>query len=338
MSTSVKLVIACDLPSSRTWKSSFFRSRTRLPCSVGDDGVDLDVVDAHLEGRRLLSRRLRRLAAGAGRRGGLAGRQRGAAPAARAAPSVEDVHSWSLLSSRLYVPARRVGVDRASLDAISELWRGSPKRDVRTRAAILEQDVSFPGGGRARHRRGAGGAAGRRARRLAALRLSRPESDCRRRHRGRPTGRSPRDAPLVLPDSRDRRTARPGPRDREALAGAPARHRPTRTPGAISSRPACGRCSPASRRVAMEYSPRLRDSLRLARRRRHHRAGPPVGRRRRVVRRSDSALLRRLGRRRDRDAPAGVREAVSREGSRVRGGRAPAARRRRRPPNTTSSS
>ena len=32
MSTSVKLVIDCDFPSSSTWKSSFFRSRTILPC------------------------------------------------------------------------------------------------------------------------------------------------------------------------------------------------------------------------------------------------------------------------------------------------------------------
>ena len=32
MSTSVKVVIVCGLPSSKTWKSSFFRSRTNCPC------------------------------------------------------------------------------------------------------------------------------------------------------------------------------------------------------------------------------------------------------------------------------------------------------------------
>ena len=41
------------LASSKTWKSSFFRSRTNRPCWSVTNGVDLDVVDLELEGRRI---------------------------------------------------------------------------------------------------------------------------------------------------------------------------------------------------------------------------------------------------------------------------------------------
>ena len=205
-------------------------------------------------------------------------------------------------------------------------------------SGYTDRDVPFPGGGRTGRRRRAGGARRRRHRRLAAVRLPRPESDGRRRDRRRAPGRTPRHPALVLPDSRHRRAARPGPRDREELAGASARHDARGTPAAISSKPACARCSTGMRRVAMEYSPGCAipyvarvdaGTIELVR------AG---GRGRGVLRRSHPALLDRLGRGRDRDASAGVREALPREGSRVRGGRAPPARRRRRRPNTTSSS
>ena len=45
--------MVCGLPSSKTWKSSFFRSRTNWPLRVGDERVDLDVLDLGFEGRRL---------------------------------------------------------------------------------------------------------------------------------------------------------------------------------------------------------------------------------------------------------------------------------------------
>ena len=145
---------------------------------------------------------------------------------------------------------------------------------------------------------------GRRPRRLAALRLSRPEPDRRRRHRRRPAGRPPGDAALVLPDSRHRRAARPGPRDRARLARAPARHdRRVRRPRAARGRPAA-RCSPAcgASRWNIRPAARFRTSSRVD-------AGTIE-----LVRQAgvevvssgdlDPAVLRRLGRRRDRDAPS----------------------------------
>ena len=61
---------------------------------------------------------------------------------------------------------------------------------------------------------------------------------------GRPPGRTSRDAPLVLPDSGERRAARAGPRDREEFARAPAGHdRALR--GTRSARGRAARCSPA---------------------------------------------------------------------------------------------
>ena len=52
MSTSEQMVSVCGFPCSTIWKSSFVRLRTKLPSRVGDDGVDLDVVDLDLEGDR----------------------------------------------------------------------------------------------------------------------------------------------------------------------------------------------------------------------------------------------------------------------------------------------
>ena len=90
------------------------------------------------------------------------------------------------------------------------------------------------------------------------------------------SGRTPRDAALVLPDSGDRRAARAGARHRAELAGASAGHdRAVRRP-----RPARSR----ARDAAAGLRPRghgvlaqLRDSVRLARRCRHGRAGAPAG-------------------------------------------------------------
>ena len=186
MSTSVNLVIACDFPSSRTWKSSFFRSRTMPSLLVGDDGVDLDVVDANLEGRRLLGGG--RLAAPAR---GLAGGQRGAGQQ-HDQPHQSNTCIHGQLSTRLYVPARpsiggspkrREAPPPNLWQAMARLAEARCETDRRAKAAILEMMSPLAGGGRARHRRGAGGAQGRRPRRLAAVRLPRPEPDRRRRHR-----------------------------------------------------------------------------------------------------------------------------------------------------------
>ena len=180
----------------------------------------------------------------------------------------------------------------------------------------------------------------RRRRRLAAVRLPRPEPASRATSPAvAPPGRTPRDAALVLPDSRHGRAARPRPRDREKFARASAWHDRSATPAAISSKPACASCSPACRRVAMEYSPRLRDSVRRARRRRHHRARA-AGRASMWCRRAiSSSGSPRCGMT---DAIATHREAsrqaLPREGparsTRSRGACAMASR----PPSTTSSS
>ena len=163
------------------------------------------------------------------------------------------------------------------------------------------------------------------------------QPDRGRRHRRRPAGRAPGHAALVLPDSGHRRAARPGPRDRaHSLAHLPGR--PSGTPAASSSKPACARCSPGMRRVAMEYSPGCAIPYVARVDAGHDRAGPAVGRRRRLVGRSRPAVLGRLERRRDRDAPR--RRPRSSTASRIarsrrsRAGCATACRR----PSTTSSS
>ena len=161
------------------------------------------------------------------------------------------------------------------------------------------------------------------ARRLAALRLPRHQPDRRRRHRRRAPGRPSGDAALVLPDS-GRTASRAGwstPSNRTRSPTSPAR--PTATPAASSSKPGCGGCCRACKRVAMEYSPGCAipyvsrvdagtiELIRAARRRG------------RVVGRPGPAIRGRLARRGDRDAPGRVREAVPHQGSRVRGHRAP---------------
>ena len=83
------------------------------------------------------------------------------------------------------------------------------------------------------------------------------------------------------------------------------------------------------RRVAMEYSPKLRHPVRLARRRRHDRAGAAVRRRGRVVGRSHPAVRGGLGRGGDRHAPRRRPDKLlPRQGPRVRRDRAAHARRR----------
>ncbi len=105
--------------------------------------------------------------------------------------------------------------------------------------------------------------------------------------------------------------------ERDALDHLPgAMSRATRA--ATSSRPDCASCVRGVRRVAMEYSPHVRDSLPGACRCRHRRTGAAVRRRRRLVRRSRAAIRRRLGRGRHRDPQAGVGEALSHQGSGVR--------------------
>ena len=82
------------------------------------------------------------------------------------------------------------------------------------------------------------------------------------------------------------------------------------------------------KRVAMEYSRELRDSVHLAHRRRHGRAGARARRRSGVVRRSGAAVRSGVGRTRAGDASRRVAGALSRQGSRVRVDREARARRR----------
>ena len=82
------------------------------------------------------------------------------------------------------------------------------------------------------------------------------------------------------------------------------------------------------KRVAMEYSRELRDSLHLAHRRRHVRAGARPRRRGGIVRRPGAAIRSGVGRTRAGDAPRRVAGALSRQGSRVRARRETRARRR----------
>ena len=92
---------------------------------------------------------------------------------------------------------------------------------------------------------------GRRPRRLAAVRLPRPQSDRGRRHRRRPQGGHLATRRWYLPDSGHRRAARPGARDRDELARASARHDRRGTPAATQLeaglRDAAARACAASR-------------------------------------------------------------------------------------------
>ena len=139
----------------------------------------------------------------------------------------------------------------------------------------------------------------------------------RRHHRRRPPGRASRDEALVLLDSGRRRAARPGARDRARRARALAwrgrslfrQRRARRGPWAAAR----GR---AARRDGVFTQ--VRHPLHLARRCGDRRARSPVRRRGRFVGRSRPAVRGGLGRRRDRDARAGVGKALPRQGSRLR--------------------
>ena len=117
-----------------------------------------------------------------------------------------------------------------------------------------------PGDRRPRHLGRSGSARRRRPRRLAAVRLPRVEPHRRRDRRRRPRRRAPGDAPVVLPHSRHRAS-------RAASSTPSSATRSTTCPGPKSqvcgprrARSRAARLLQGVRRVAMEYSPLVRDS------------------------------------------------------------------------------
>ena len=146
MSTSEKSVIVCALPSSSTWKSSFFRSRTRLPLLVGDDRVDLDVVDLTLK-------------VGGCWAGGGGWRRCGAWPAVSAVPASSTssadqsnaCDSWSILAISIIVAgavcARSHGsvASAAILDRMSASQATVPALDIGAVQAALRPTASTAG-------------------------------------------------------------------------------------------------------------------------------------------------------------------------------------------------